>query len=154
MENNLVEDKCRCITCNYKKMKLKFSSGLYKWKCSKCKGSESVLKRTLFYKSKMKLTAFLDLIYFWSVNLTQTSARNEINTKSKQTTQKWFDKLKGLTYDIMKDLKPQKIGVVGSIVEIDESLFSKRKYNVGRLVRRVWIVGGIDIRTRDTFFVK
>ncbi|KCZ77225.1 hypothetical protein H311_01767 [Anncaliia algerae PRA109] len=54
----------------------------------------------------------------------------------------------------MKDLKPQKISGIGSIVEIDESLYSKHKYNIGRLLRRVWIVGGIELRTRDTFFVE
>ncbi|KCZ80929.1 hypothetical protein H312_01647 [Anncaliia algerae PRA339] len=36
---------------------------------------------------------------------------------------------------------------------LEESLF-KRKYNIGGKVRKIWIVGGIDIRTRDKFFVE
>ncbi|KCZ79768.1 hypothetical protein H312_02851, partial [Anncaliia algerae PRA339] len=40
------------------------------------------------------------------------------------------------------------------IVEIDESKFSKHKYNVDRLVRSPWIVGGIDLTTNQIFFVE
>ena len=54
----------------------------------------------------------------------------------------------------MKSEMPEKIGGVNHIVEIDESLFSKRKYNVGRIVRTVWVVGGIDMTTGHTFFTE
>lgn len=39
---------------------------------------------------------------------------------------------------------PQKIGGKGKIVEIDESLFFKPKYNVGRRLGVGWIFGGIE----------
>lgn len=40
------------------------------------------------------------------------------------------------------------------IVEIDESLFTKRKYQVGRVVKSPWVVGGIDIISKEAFFVE
>jgi transposase-like protein len=52
----------------------------------------------------------------------------------------------------MRLSKPKKIGGRGIVVQIDESKFSKRKYHVGRLVRSVWVVGGID-ELGETFFV-
>jgi hypothetical protein len=45
----------------------------------------------------------------------------------------------------MKKVKPKKIGGRGKIVEIDESKLRKRKYNVGRMVRTKWIIGGVDM---------
>jgi hypothetical protein len=35
------------------------------------------------------------------------------------------------------------MGGSGMIVQVDESKFSKRKYNVGRFVKSVWVIGGL-----------
>ncbi|MGL6009028.1 MAG: transposase [Culicoidibacterales bacterium] len=35
---------------------------------------------------------------------------------------------------------------------MDESKLSKRKFNVGRVVRSPWVIGGVDIVTGDMFF--
>ena len=50
----------------------------------------------------------------------------------------------------IKDNK--KIGGAGHVVEIDESKFGKIKYHRGRRVDGVWVFGGIDRTTRETFF--
>ncbi len=39
------------------------------------------------------------------------------------------------------------------VVEIDESLFLKRKYNRGRLTNGQWYIGGIESGTKKTFIV-
>ena len=36
------------------------------------------------------------------------------------------------------------IGGEGIEVEIDETLFVKRKYDRGRMLRQLWIIGGIE----------
>ena len=41
---------------------------------------------------------------------------------------------------------PVQIGGVGVIAEIDESLMSRRKYNVGMIRRERWVFGGLYIR--------
>ena len=45
----------------------------------------------------------------------------------------------------------EQIGGEGEIVEIDESKFGKRKYNVGRVIEGQWVFGGVCQNTRDFF---
>lgn len=47
----------------------------------------------------------------------------------------------------------EKIGGVGQIVEIDESKFGKRKYNVGRVIEGQWVFGAFCRNTRSCFMV-
>ena len=39
------------------------------------------------------------------------------------------------------------------IVEIDESLFARRKYNRGHVVAEQWIMGGCDVQAKHGFLV-
>ena len=48
--------------------------------------------------------------------------------------------------------RPKKIGGEGKIVEIDESKFEKRKYNLGRVAEGQWVFGGICRESRDFFY--
>jgi transposase-like protein len=49
-------------------------------------------------------------------------------------------------------LDNEAIGGSGVVVEIDESKFSKRKYNCGRSLREGWVFGGIERQSRKMFF--
>ena len=48
---------------------------------------------------------------------------------------------------------PQAIGGPGLIVEIDEAMFGKRKYNRGALRQGVWVLGGVCRSTGHCFLI-
>ena len=51
-----------------------------------------------------------------------------------------YKKFTKISHEMMLEKNDQFFGGSGHIVEIDEALFSKRKYNVGRLVRKTWVM--------------
>ena len=46
-----------------------------------------------------------------------------------------------------------KIGGVGHVIQIDESLIAKAKHNVGRWPRQRWVFGGYDVLDKVGFLV-
>ena len=53
-----------------------------------------------------------------------------------------------------KTAEISKIEGVGQIVEIGESVFLKRKYNRGRLVRETWVFEGINRNNSKEIFIE
>ncbi|KCZ79135.1 hypothetical protein H312_03477 [Anncaliia algerae PRA339] len=78
----------------------------------------------------------------------------EGNSNSIDTIFNWYKKLRIQTYYIMINTRASKIGGIGHVVEVDEAKFSKRKYEIDRIVRSAWVVGRVNLTTGKTFFVK
>lgn len=141
---------------DHKNWKLGTSSRMadgWVWRCSKCKSTRSIRHGTFFANSKLSIRQILDLMYFWSQKLDSHSfLRRHCDFASESTIVDW----KNFVRDICAEYfikHPQIIGGVGHIVEIDESAWTKRKYNRGRQVSNQWVFGGIDRDTRECFAV-
>jgi IS1 family transposase len=154
MEHEYIPKERMCSTCIHHPMRLASKGAILRWKCNKCSIAASIFEGTIFYNTNKKLCELVDLVYVWCDDTLQGKARRECNTKSRKTVGTWYKKLQKLSYVIMSAERPRKIGGPGHIIEIDESQFSKRKYNVGRTVRKLWVVGGIDVVTKEAFFVE
>lgn len=150
-----LKNEAFCIKCNGILMKLQFRNETARFFCMRCSNSRSVFHNTIFYDSKKSIIELVDLIYFWSLDLIQPKVAFQINTLSHSTLNNWFSKLCSLAGRIIRLENPSgRIGGPGHWVQLDESKFSKRKFEVGRAVRSPWIVGGIDMTTKECFFVE
>lgn len=90
------------------------------------------------------------LLFVNEVNITQTSS---LTSLSKTTICDWYNFCKEICVADVGECK-ENIGGEGKVVEIDESIFGKRKYNRGRFVESKWVLGGVERKSYKSFFVE
>ena len=84
--------------------------------------------------------------------MAQDTIRHELQIKGEHTVVDWLQFCRDVPVEYFLN-NPAPIGGAGHIVEIDESLFARRKYNRGRVVPETWIIGGYDQQTKNGFLV-
>ena len=152
IQNNYLKSERVCEFCRVVMEKERTRPTILR--CRFCDHKKSIFKDSVLYNANISIVQFLDFLYFWLMDCVSAITRNESDIKSNKTSVKWSRVINTICYNKMRTMVHGKIGGRGHIVEIDESLFSKRKYNTGRGVRVVWVVGGIDLTTRECFFVE
>ncbi len=124
----------------------------YVWRC-KCNKKESIRRNSFFSKSNLCIGTILYIIYFWCNNYSVKTAVLESNT-SKKTIIDYYRFCRDIVVKFFEKRDNVQIGGVGTIIEIDESVFSKRKYNRGRLVKELWVFGGVNRNNKKEMFIE
>ena len=153
-EKNLIGKikSCRACKhpCNLKKMRKS-----YAWRCqnTKCRTWTALREGTFFSRSKLGIDQILKFLYLWSHEMASVkNIRRECGINSAHTLTEW----KNLMRDICAEYflrNPQQIGGPGHTVKVGESLFNKRKHNVGKALQPLWIFGGYDPAEKESFLV-
>ena len=107
---------------------------------------------TFFEKSNMTIEEILQIIYFWVHGHSQKNIQHELGISS-STDVDWAMFCREVCETTVMT-SSDKIGGKDVIVEIDESKFAKRKYNVGHRVQGGWVFGGREKDAKTQVFME
>ncbi len=117
----------------------------YIWRCRKCRRARSTRLNSFFEHSHLTMKQLLAMLYMFANQIPVCQAGGLLKL-SISTIIDWYQFFRNIcSWALLQgDLCNQKFGGFGSIVEIDESVISKRKFGVGRLVPERWVFGIYD----------
>ena len=130
------------------------SADLYIFRCSGtgCKKTRSIRTGSYLEGSSISFATFIHMVYlFSSKNLTCVEIAAYTGA-SRQCVTEWKSTLLEAVATYIYN-NPQPIGGPGIIVELDEAMFGKRKYNRGRLREGTWVLGGVCRSTGHCFLI-
>ena len=133
-------------------MKVQFTKKNNRWVCKKrtCREERGIRNNTWLEGTKLQLKTIVFFIYCWVNEYTTTKFCSKELYMAPETITDWKNYLREVCADYLIK-NPAIIGGPGLSVEIDESSFSKRKYNRGRILPNQWVFGGICRETRECF---
>ena len=149
-----------CPTCNNictldlvrKTFRCQKSVALGHKRRKKCSFEQSIFKGTWFDHSHLDLESNLKfVVLFLQEWFSYKCAQYELRM-SDPAINDWSSFCREVCVSwVMK--RSKKIGGEGCTIEIDESKFGRRKYNVGRVIEGQWVFGGICRESRAFFMV-
>ena len=115
----------------------------FSFRCVKgsCHKSYSIRYRSWLQHVRIGLEIMFKLMYMWCYQFTSKQICHELNL-FKLTVSEKFQSFREVCK--IEFAKHEVIGGQGMVVQIDETLIYKRKYDRGRFPAQVWVFGGID----------
>lgn len=121
------------------------------WYCARCRDRVSSTAGTIFEDCRLPIGQALVLVWCYSHGSSYEEARTACVFRSGEdgptdrTISNWYGYLRDRMIDSVELLREVggRIGGPGVIVQIDEALIGRRKYNRGRIVAGTWVCGMI-----------
>ena len=154
-KRKLIKNSLWCNRCNqWSKLTVESRrTDGFIWRCSQCRATCTVRTGSFTEKSLMSLKQCMILCYCWARDYMQIHAADEARV-STNTACAWYEHCRDACEEWL-EAHPVRIGGPGVEVEIDESLFFKRKANRGFFRNgHGWVFGGIERGTGRCFLVE
>ena len=134
LATRMVCPSCNHHRCNEQNYAEKTDQIVWRCRNKRCKRPINIRFGSFFDKSHLELWQVLGLTYIWSSNpgrsrgMSQDYIRKELEIGGQHTVVDWLQFCRDVPVDYFLN-NPVPIGGAGHVVEIDESLFARRKYN-------------------------
>lgn len=153
----LIKTRCYCVcgsSMSVRKRNDAKNHGVY-FRCNVniCRKEVSILQNSFFEGSHLTVKTLLHLVYFFiRDNQEQEELRFQLHLKSSHTIVDWkyFCREIFIIHFLNNEII---LGGPDSVVEIDEALLVRRKYNRGRNVDQQWLFGAFEVSTKKGFIV-
>lgn len=146
-ERGVIYDARRCPLRNCRRqMVLEKTDALaqYGWRCPADRKRRSLLEGSYFENAHLTLQQILTIIYTWTHDCTNQQI-NEFADVTSNTTIDYANLLREIcSWKLLQ--QPIVLGGPNIIVQIDESVVARRKYNAGRIVPPRWVFGAYDVQ--------
>ena len=155
-QKGILQSALRCPSCSSPMVLTSCSDTKSpdKWihKCRPCKKFKSIRSFSYLDHSNISFVTFIQLIFlFASKNLTSVDIAAYTGV-SRRSVMEWRSTVGEAVSNWIYN-NPLAIGGPGEIVEIDECMFGKRKYNWGALREGAWVLGGVCRSTGHCFLI-
>ena len=143
-QREILHQERTCEKCGTE-MRLSTDRGIHVWRCKnkRCKSKKGLRTKTWFNSgnqgSKLSFVVLIKFIFYWSIESHSIIFCARELRMCKATTINYCSYMREVCSAALRTLRS--IGGAMCTVEVDESLFSKRKNNAGRILPATWVVG-------------
>jgi hypothetical protein len=151
-EVGLLRARIICERCGMlmREQKVKKPDGI-RFECSRtsCRSTKSIRCGSFFENVKIRLCDAMLLLHLWCKGYSEKLICDDYFFAN-QTVVDWFRFCRELCMEYFEE-NQELIGGPGCVVELDETMVVKRKYNRGRVLAAGWLFGGIERREDGQF---
>lgn len=149
-QNGILHTIRKCS--NNHSMTLSLSDRQDRWRCNlrSCREDIPIRKGTWLEGSRLTYRQIILFVYCWSKELTSVKFCESELDISINAVIDWNNYLREICAEMLLR-NSATIGGPNTTVEIDESLFTRRKNQVGRVLPQQWVFGGICRETHECF---
>ncbi|CAH8588855.1 unnamed protein product [Schistosoma intercalatum] len=149
----LLRSSCTCeCGCQMTGAKCPEHRGEIVFRCPSCWEKKSARTVTFFARSRLSLRQIMIIVANWVIKTPVTLAA-AFGDVTETSAVQWYEYSRDICASKMTPLRLS-FGGVGCIVQIDETVVRKRKYNRGRSIEEEWVLGIYDRSTQKGHFQK
>lgn len=148
---NLIKRNKRCEKRNCRRYCSLWQRPSHKLKhafvCKKCKTEYNILSDSYFQNIHLEIKHIFYIFWLWAAECNSITASNIINIPRNSIYQQ-YRFLRDICSKNLLQMPDLILGGPGIVVQVDESVISRRKYHRGRVVKEKWVMGLYDTSTK------